>query len=140
MVHNHKDSMIWRKSISLASQVYAMTRSLAASDPHALPAQMCRSAVAVASNIAEGAARSNRTEYIRFLEIARGSLAELQTQICIGLELELIDRGTGIDAQVVELGKLLGHLHRRLREHRERARGFEPVGAPIRDRPDVARG
>jgi four helix bundle protein len=134
MVRNHKDSIVWRKSISLASQVYALTRSLAPTDHPTLPAQMCRSAVSVASHIAEAAALNNRAEYIRFLGIARGSLAELRTQLCIGLELGLIDRSTQIEAQAEELGNLLSSLQRRLREHRERARGFEPMNTSSADR------
>lgn len=131
VVRTHKDLMVWKKSVSLASRIYSLTQSipqgLAAHDQHSLSVQMRRSALSVASSIAEGAARGGRTEYIRFLGIARGSLSELETQIHIALELQIIDRASQIDEQVAEVSVLLGALHRRLREHRERAHAFEPA-------------
>ena len=131
IVRTHKDLIVWNKSVALASNIYSITEGFAHYDRYTLQAQMRRSAVSVASNIAEGAARGSRAEYIRFLSIARGSLSELETQIHIGLDLNLIDRGSRIDEQVAEIGRLLSALHRRLREHRERARSFEPARTPL---------
>lgn len=126
VVRTHKDLIVWKKSVSLASRIYSITEGFAHYDRYTLPAQMRRSAISVASNIAEGAARGSRAEYIRFLNIARGSLSELETQVHIGLDLKLIDRSMQVDEQVAEIGRLLSALHRRLREHRERATAFEP--------------
>jgi four helix bundle protein len=90
---------------------------------------MRRCAVSVASNIAEGAARGSRPEYIRFLDIARGSLSELETQVCICTNLQLIQADSGLEEDVAEVGRLLSAMSRRLREHRDKARGFQPQRA-----------
>jgi four helix bundle protein len=122
----HKDLIVWQKAVSLAGKIYRATERFPNCDRHALSGQMRRAVISVASNIAEGAARCSRAEYLRFLNIARGSLAELETQFYIGLELGLIEPGDGMEEHIADVGRLLSALHRRLREHRERAKGFEP--------------
>ncbi len=117
---SHKDLVVWRKSVALASKIYSATSSLPPQERHGLQAQMRRSAISVASNIAEGAGRTGRLEYIRFLNIARGSLTELETQVLITSELRLIDRGLGLDEEVAEVGRLLTALIQRLREQPSR--------------------
>jgi four helix bundle protein len=131
MVRTHKDLLVWRKAVTLASRIYELTARFPSYDRQTLSTQMRRCAVSVASNIAEGAARGSRAEYIRFLDIARGSLSELETQICICLDLQFISTDAKIEELVAETGRLLTALVRRLREHRERARGFEnPLRPP----------
>lgn len=133
MAGTHKDLLVWRKAVTLASRIHELTARFPSHDRQALSAQMCRCAVAVASNIAEGAAVGSRTEYIRFLDLARTSLLELETQICICLELQILSPEARLDDCVAEVGRLLSALIRRLREHRERARGFEnPFSPPPR--------
>jgi four helix bundle protein len=130
-LRTHKDLSVWRKSVSLASKVYSATERFPNSDRYTISAQMRRSAVSVASNIAEGAARGSRAEYIRFLNIARGSLSELETQICICVELHLIERSTGLEEDTAEIERMLSGLTRKLREHRERANAFSPDRSTI---------
>jgi four helix bundle protein len=67
--------------MELADTVYALTTAFPSDERYGLAAQMCRAAVSVASNVAEGAARASNAEFLRFLHAARGSLAELDTQI-----------------------------------------------------------
>ena len=119
-VNSHKDLIVWRKSIALASKVYAATKNMPPAERHGLQAQMRRSAISVASNIAEGAGRTGRTEYIRFLNIARGSLTELETQVYITCNLALLDPQTRLEEEVAEVGRLLTALIQRLREQQPR--------------------
>lgn len=125
-VRTHKDLIVWRKAVTLASKIYELTARFPSRDRYTLSDQMRGCAVSVASNIAEGAARGSRAEYIRFLNIARGSLSELETQVCICRELQLIAADAMLEELVAEVGRLLSALSRRLREHRERARSFNP--------------
>ena len=73
---------VWKRSCRLAVRVY---ESLADCRDYGLKDQMTRAAVSIPSNIAEGAERDSRAEYMRFLHIAKGSAAELSTQIYIAL-------------------------------------------------------
>ena len=120
-VTSHKDLVVWRKSIDLASKVYSATNRLPDVEKYGLQAQMRRSAVSVASNIAEGAGRTGRAEYIRFLNIARGSLTELETQVYIISDLRLLeDRELRLKEDVAEVGRLLTSLIQKLREQQSR--------------------
>ncbi len=81
-----EDLEVWKRSARLAVKVYDALRDCR---DYRLKDQMTRAAVSIASNIAEGAERDSKSEYIRFLHIAKGSSAELRTQVyiaqCIGL-------------------------------------------------------
>ena len=125
-INSHKDLIVWQKSIALASKVYAATRAIPAEERYGISSQMRRSAVSIPSNIAEGSGRSGRADYIRYLHIARGSLAELETQVQIANNLKLIDELTHLDGDIAEVGRLLTALIQKLRERRmeEGARSF----------------
>jgi four helix bundle protein len=127
----HKDLIVWRKAVALATRVYRLTGSFAGYERQTLAHQMRRCAVSVASNIAEGAARASRMEYIRFLDIARGSLSELETQVYICTELGLLRGDFQVQEDVAEVGRMLTAMIRRLREHRDRARGFQAPPRPL---------
>ena len=123
-LRTHKDLIVWRKAVSLAARVHELTALFPAYDRQTLSQQMRRCAVAVASNIAEGAGRGSRAENIRYLDIARGALSELETQVCICTDLHIIERGSQLEAQVAEVGGMLSAMVRRLRENRDKAQGF----------------
>jgi four helix bundle protein len=80
---------VWKRACRLAVEV---CRSLAKSKQYALKDQMQRAAISIPSNIAEGAERDSKPDYIRFLRIAKGSAAELRTQSHIALKLELLTK------------------------------------------------
>jgi len=82
-IRNHKDLNVWKKSIDLVDIIYKMTKSFPKEELYCLTSQIRRSAISVPSNIAEGAARSSKKEFIQFLYIALRSLSELETQIII---------------------------------------------------------
>lgn len=77
--------------MELASLTYRVTSNFPASERFGLTAQMRRAAVSIPSNIAEGAARQGRREYLRFLGIARGSIAELGTQCKLAARLGFLE-------------------------------------------------
>ncbi len=85
-----KELLIWQKGIALVKQVYLVTKSFPREEVYGIVAQMKRSSVSVPSNIAEGFRRRHSTEFKQFLNIALGSLAELETQVIISCELAYI--------------------------------------------------
>jgi four helix bundle protein len=117
-VKSHKDLMVWQKSVALASKIYLATSRFPEAERQGLSLQMRQSALSVATNIADGAGRAVRAEYIRFLDIARGSLAELETQVHITGNLLLIDQQLGLHEDVAEVRRLLLALIKKLREER----------------------
>ena len=82
-VKDHRDLKVWKLAVDLATAIYELTKHLPAEERYGLSIQMQRAAVSIASNIAEGAARGSRKDFIRFLRIAAGSASELETQLII---------------------------------------------------------
>jgi four helix bundle protein len=81
-IKSYRDLSVWQKTIILADAVYDATENFPQKEIYGLSSQHRRSAVSVASNVAEGSVRGNK-EFIHFINIARGSLAELETQLTI---------------------------------------------------------
>ncbi len=86
-VKDFTDLRVWRSSMDLAEQVYRLTWTFPRQEQYGLSNQLQRAAVSVPSNIAEGHGRSQSGEYVRFLNIARGSLAEMKTQLMLAARL-----------------------------------------------------
>jgi four helix bundle protein len=86
----HRDLPVWQEAMSLAECVYEITADFPDAEVLGLAAQLRRSAVAIASSIAEGAARSSTGELGHFLGIALGSTAELETQIELARRFDYI--------------------------------------------------
>jgi len=84
---NHKKLDVWKKCIEFITNIYKMTEKFPREELYGLTSQIRRAAVSIASNIAEGAARSSAAERKRFFEIARSSLVEIDTQIEISINL-----------------------------------------------------
>src|SRR5262245_33076304 len=87
MDRRHTKLDVWQDAMRLVVQVYDATRQFPADERYGLTNQMRRAAISIPSNIAEGAARETDNEFLRFLFIARGSLAELETQLMIAAKL-----------------------------------------------------
>lgn len=115
---SYKDLLVWQKSIGLCTQVYKLCESFPKSELYGLADQMKRAAVSVSSNIAEGQARQHLGEFLHFLSVANGSLAELDTQRTIAANLELMDSETSnaLDYDIGEIRKMLYSLRARLKE------------------------
>ena len=86
-MRGHRDLLVWQKAMELVTIVYEVTRKFPKDELYGLVSQLRRAAVSVPSNIAEGYCRNSRNEFHHFLGQARGSLAELETQIEIANNL-----------------------------------------------------
>ena len=86
---NFEKLEVWKRGCRLSVEIY---RVLANVHDYGLVDQMTRAAVSIPSNIAEGAERKTDKEYINFLHITKGSVAELRTQLYIASKLEMIPR------------------------------------------------
>lgn len=82
-LRSYKDLEVWKRSISLVKEVYSITKELPKYEQYGIISQAQRAAVSIPSNIAEGYARRGTGEYRRFLSMAYGSAAELETQLII---------------------------------------------------------
>ena len=82
-MRNFRDLEVWKKGMEICDIIYDLSAFLPENEKYGLRSQMTRSAVSVPSNIAEGASRSSELDFARFLEIALGSLYELETQLII---------------------------------------------------------
>ena len=114
----YKNLDVWQKSIELTDSVYFATKDFPKSEIYGLASQMRRCAVSVASNIAEGHERNTTKEFIQFLGVARGSLAELETQTIIASRQEYINKKEleQIDSLCTSINKMLRKLMASLNE------------------------
>ena len=83
----HENLEVWKESINFVIDIYKLTAQLPDYEKFGLISQLNRAAVSIPSNIAEGAARSGKKEFINFLYIAQGSAAEIETQLIISNKL-----------------------------------------------------
>jgi four helix bundle protein len=116
MVQSFRDLDVWRLGVELAETVYRVTARFPKAELFGLTSQMRRAAVSIPSNIAEGRARDSTREFLHFLAISRGSLAELDTQLELAIRLEY--SGSELDTARVQcevLGKMLNRLHSSIR-------------------------
>ena len=86
-VSNYQDLIVWQKSMELAKSAYAIVKYLPKEEIYALSDQIRRAVVSIPSNIAEECARESKTEMSYFLRIAKGSAAELETQLLLCLNI-----------------------------------------------------
>lgn len=89
-IRNHKDLNVWQLSMELVTDIYCLTSPFPKEEIYGLSNQMRRAAVSIPSNIAEGAARNSKKEFIQFLHISLGSSAELETQLMIANNLDFV--------------------------------------------------
>ncbi len=106
---SYRDLLVWQKGCGLSVAVYHMTGSFPKSEVYGLSSQMRNAAASVPANIAEGCARGSRGDFVRFLRIAAGSLAELDTfvEICRRLDYACPGELETLQAMIDEQGKML---------------------------------
>ena len=132
---SHKDLVVWQKAITLACKVYAATSRLPSDERFGLQSQLRRTAVSIASRIAEGSARRGRAEFVQSLHLARSALAELETQYIIASRLAALDDSQAALEDIAEVGRLLNGLIRSLVSSGRAAHA--KACAPHRDPPTV---
>lgn len=99
----HKRLEVWQRALVLAEATYSVTQTFPPEERYGLSAQMRRAAVSVLSNISEGAARRTRPEYVHFLHVARGSLAELDAQLELAIRLGFVRSGCALSTDLTAL-------------------------------------
>ena len=116
-IRTFRDLMIWQKSMALLTSLYRETNRFPADEKFGLVSQMRRCAVSIPSNIAEGYGRRTSGDYIRFLQIAIGSIYELQTQLEISRNLELLDADKygDLNEDLCEIERMLSSLVAKIR-------------------------
>ncbi len=120
-VKSYQDLSVWQKAMDLVVLLYKATEGFPKTEAYGLAGQLRRAAVSVASNIAEGSAKRSTREFIRFINIASGSTAELQTQVILSLRLEYLDEMTytRLIPKIDEIGRMLHGLQESLHERLE---------------------
>ena len=119
-IKSYRDLIVWKKSVELVQDVYILSSSFSSNERFGLTSQMRRSAVSVPSNIAEGWGRKRTGNYVQFLSVASGSLAELTTQLEISHRLGFMDKDQFdvLENKMNEIGKMLFVLIQKLEKHR----------------------
>ncbi len=115
-IKSHKDLIVWNKSINLSLEIYKITENFPKEEVYGLTSQIRRAAISIPSNIAEGKNRGTKKDFAQFLKIARGSLAELETQIIIAKQLpktKVLDYKTA-ESLMDEIGKMLNVIIKKL--------------------------
>ena len=117
-MNSYRDLIVWQKSMDLVTKIYQLITRLPNDEKFGLTSQIKRSAVSIPSNIAEGYGRNYRKDYSRFLQIARGSLYENQTQLEIAINLSFIETDDlkEIKELSLEVEKMLNSLIKKLEE------------------------
>jgi len=107
-IRTHKDLDVWKDSIELVTKIYQLVSNFPKEERFGLVDQTKRAAISIPSNIAEGAARNSQKEFLQFLYIALGSIAELETQLIISKKLGFLnDEGIFEGLEKIK-SKLLG--------------------------------
>jgi len=113
---DYQDLLIWQRAVDLCTAIYELTRSFPSDESYGLTAQLRRSAISVASNIAEGEGRLTSGERRQALSYARGSLFEMATQLVIASRLGYA-QGRTLDADIFELRRKLDSYIAYVRRH-----------------------
>ena len=115
-IASYRDLAVWQLAMDIVIGVYRVTRPFPAEERFGLVAQLRRAAVAIPSNIAEGHSRLGVGEFRRFVSIARGSVAEVETQLAVAVALSLVvtDEIASLASQLDRLSKMLFSLYRSL--------------------------
>ena len=87
---SYRDLIVWNKSVNMVTLEYVLLKNFPSDEKFGLTSHIKRSSVSIPSNIAEGFGRNYTKDYARFLQISRGSLFEMQTQLQIAVNLGVI--------------------------------------------------
>ena len=115
-IEDYKDLIVWQRSMELAEEVYRLVKKLPKEELFALSDQIRRAVISIPSNIAEGYERNSTKEYIHFLSIAKGSKAELETQLLLCTKIHYLNN-SDIEKSISliqEIGKMINSLPKHL--------------------------
>ena len=115
---NYRDLLVWQKGIELAKLLYPLSAQFPQEEKFGLISQIRRAAVSIPSNIAEGQARHTTGEFVQFISHAEGSVAEVDTQLFLAVELDFIRNN-----QAARCFDLLGDERRMLNALRRKLTG-----------------
>ncbi len=90
-IKSFRDLLVWQKSMNLVTDIYQLTRNFPQAEMFGLTSQVRRASISIPSNIAEGYGRNTSKDYLRYLQIALGSLYEIQTQLEIASNLHFLE-------------------------------------------------
>lgn len=113
-----KDLLIWKKGIVIVVKVYELSKSFTSEELYALTSQIKRASVSIPSSIAEGYVRNTDKSFSYFIDISRGSLCELETQLIIAKELGFIanlDLYNEVLALIIEESKMINAFSKSLK-------------------------
>ncbi|MBX2851802.1 MAG: four helix bundle protein [Phycisphaeraceae bacterium] len=115
-INSYRDLHVWQRAVELVEEIYKLSTLFPSDERFGLTSQIRRAAVSVPSNIAEGYGRRRRAQYSHHLDIANGSLKEVETQLIIGGRLGFIDKDHAHSAWSLlqDTGKMLTGLIRSL--------------------------
>jgi four helix bundle protein len=116
-IKSYRDLQVWQLSKRLVTDIYLHTRTFPKHELYGLAQQIQRAAVSVPSNIAEGHARASRKEFLHFLSISLGSLAEVETQLELAVNLGYLNASdvAPVIQKMDQLGKMIRALVRSLK-------------------------
>ena len=116
---SYEDLVVWQKSVALSKDIYRITKTFPKDEVYGLTSQIRRCVVSIPSNIAEGCGRNSYGEFIQFLGISSGSLAELHTQLIIALDANYLSQVVfdGLLEQIIEIGRMIAGLKTRLKSN-----------------------
>ena len=116
-VSSYRDLQVWQASVDLSVECYKATKAFPQFERFGLASQIQRAAVSIPANLAEGQARFSTREFLRYVSIAYGSLAELETHVEVAKRLGYLasEQDKCLTAQMRRVGQLLNGLSRALR-------------------------
>lgn len=118
---SYRDLEVWQRSMRLAKKIYQITQEFPSEERFGLTNQLRRAAVSVASNLAEGHARFGAGEFRRFISITMGSVAEIETQILLSIDLGFVrpDVAREVLSELDAIGKMLRGLAKSIERRRQ---------------------
>ena len=116
-MNNYKELKLWQKSVDLAVKIYKVTNNFPKEEVYGLISQAKRSAVSIASNIAEGAGRNTKKDFYNFLGISNASSCELETHLVIANKINFLSNSilTELQNEITEIQKMNWALKRSLK-------------------------
>ncbi len=117
-IKSYRDLKVWQNAMDLAVECYQVSKKLPKTEAYGLSSQIQRAATSVPANIAEGRARQHTKEFLQFLSVAYGSLAEVETHILLAHRLNYVevDQVNSILDKSAEIGRMINGLQKSLRQ------------------------